>query len=94
MQGVLLEMELAALPWHASETCFQSGAQALVIVADDEEDAVEAALLQRAKEVAPVNLGFAQRGADAQDRAPAVLVNAVTTRTAQSSTTPSRRTFS
>ena len=43
--GILLEMELAALPRHGGEDGGTSGAQAGVVVADDELDAVETALL-------------------------------------------------
>ena len=44
--GVLLEMELAALPGHGGEDGGAGGAQAGMVIADDEQDAVEAALLQ------------------------------------------------
>src|ERR1039458_4579184 len=43
--GILLEMELAALPRHGRKDRGTSGAQAGVVVADDELDAVETALL-------------------------------------------------
>ena len=43
--GILLEMELAALPRHGRKDGGTSGAQAGVVVADDELDAVETALL-------------------------------------------------
>jgi len=38
--GILLEMELAALPRHRGKDGGTSGAQAGVVVADDELDAV------------------------------------------------------
>ena len=43
--GILLEVELAALPRHGGKDGGARGAQAGVVVADDELDAVETALL-------------------------------------------------
>ena len=48
--GVLLEVELAALPGHGGKDGFAGGAQAGVVVADDELDAVQAALLEALEE--------------------------------------------
>ena len=105
----LLEMELAALPRDASEACGAGGAESGVIVADEEGDAVEAAILKGGDEVAPVDLGLAQGDADAEDRGggrdqwrsaggraarlPAALMPTAM-RTAQEMTAPSTRTFS
>ena len=67
VSGVLLEMELAALPGDAWKASATSGLEAGVIVADDELGAVEATLLERTEEVAPVSLCLAQGDADAED---------------------------
>ena len=58
--GILLEVELAALPRHGRKDGGAGGAQAGVVVADDELDAVETALLQALEEVAPVDFGFTE----------------------------------
>ena len=107
--GILLEMELAALPRDAGEACGEGRAEAGVIVADEEGDAVEAAILEGGEEVAPVNLGLAQSDADTEDRGggrdqwrsaggraarfPVALMPAAMS-TAQERTAPSTRTFS
>jgi len=46
LEGILLEMELATLPQDAREARATSGLEAGVIVADDEERTMEAALLE------------------------------------------------
>ena len=74
--GILLEVELAALPRHGRKDGGAGGAQAGVVVADDELDAVETALLQALEELAPMDFGFAQGDADAQDGAFALGVDA------------------
>ena len=74
--GILLEVELAALPRHGRKDRGASGAQAGVVVADDELDAVETALLQALEEVAPMDFRFTEGDADAQDRAFAFRVDA------------------
>ena len=74
--GILLEMELAALPGHPREAAHEGLAQAGVIVADDEGDAVQAALLERVEEGTPVDVDFGKRGADAEDSAGAAGVDA------------------
>lgn len=74
--GVLLEMELAALPGDGGKDGGAGGAQAGMVVADDEADAREAALQEALKEGAPVGFGFAQGGADAQDGAFALGIDA------------------
>jgi hypothetical protein len=47
-----------------------------MIVADDELDAVQAALIEALEEGAPVDLGFAEGDADAQEGAFAVGIDA------------------
>jgi hypothetical protein len=74
--GVLLEMELAALPRHGREVSGESLAQAWVIVADDEADAAEAAFQERAEKVAPVNMGFGECGADTENGASSAGIDA------------------
>src|SRR5450759_4269383 len=66
---MVLEVELAALPRHGGKDGGARGAQAGVVVADDELDAVETALLQALEELAPMGFGFTEGDADAQDRA-------------------------
>src|SRR5450759_602128 len=66
---MVLEVELAALPRHGGKDGGARGAQAGVVVADDELDAVETALLQALEEVTPMDLGFTEGDADAQDGA-------------------------
>ena len=70
--GVLLEVELAALPGQGGKDGAAGGAQAGVVVGDEELEAAEAALLEAREEVAPVDFGFAQGDADAEDLALAV----------------------
>src|SRR5688500_415768 len=67
MSTILLEMALAALPRDAREASGSGGAQSGIIIDDDEGGAVEAALLERAQKVAPVDLSFTQGGGDAED---------------------------
>ena len=70
--GVLLEMELAALPWDGREDGVAGGGHAGVGIADDEAGAVEAPGDQRGEEVAPVDFGLAEGDADAEDGAFAI----------------------
>jgi hypothetical protein len=70
--GVLLEMELAALPRDRRKDGGAGGLEAAVVVADDELDAAEAALSEALKEGSPVNFGFAQGDTDAEEGAFAV----------------------
>ena len=65
--GVLLEMELTALPWGGAKNGFAGGGHAGVVVADDEGDAAQAALDEALEEGAPMHLGFTEGDADAQD---------------------------
>lgn len=70
--GVLLEVELAALPGHRGKDGLAGGGHAGMGVANDELDAVEAARDERGEEGAPVDFGFTQLDADAEDGAFAV----------------------
>ena len=70
--GVLLEMELAALPGDAWKHRLAGGAETFVVVTDEQCGGMEAALLEAGEEGAPVDLGFAQGDADAQDGAFAI----------------------
>ena len=74
MDGVLGQMELAALPCRAAEDGPAGGAQAGVVVGDDVFDAAHAARLQALQEGPPVNLGLGQGDGDAEH--PAALVRA------------------
>lgn len=65
--GVLLEMELAALPGDGGEDGGASRVESAVSVADEEGEAVEAAGLEGGKEGTPVSLGLAQSRADAEN---------------------------
>ncbi len=70
VQGVLSQVELAALPRHAGEPRLAGGFQPGVIVADDVPHAVQAAVLQRGQELAPVDFGLRQRDAHAENGSP------------------------
>jgi len=91
---ILLEVELASLPWHRGKDGSASGGHAWVRIADDELHAMQAALHQRGEEAAPVYLRLAQSGAQAQHGALAVGADARARSTAQSPSTPAWRTFS
>jgi hypothetical protein len=71
--GVLLEVELAALPGDGPEDRFARSGHTRVVVADDEGDATEAALDKALEEGAPVCLGFTEGDTDAQNGAMAAL---------------------
>ena len=68
----MLEVELAALPGDSGEASGESGAQAWVVIGDDEGDTVEAAVLEGGEEVAPVDFGFGESDADADNGAFAI----------------------
>ena len=70
--GVLLEMELATLPGHGGKDRRARGLETGVIVAGDVAHAAQAALEEALEEGAPVNLGFAQSDADAEEGAFAI----------------------
>ncbi len=65
--GVLLEVELAALPGHGSKDGLARRGQAGVIVADDERDPAQAALDEAVEEGPPVRFGFTERDTHAED---------------------------
>jgi len=67
--GILLEMELAALPGHGAKDGLAGGGHAGVIVADDELEARQPALDEALKERTPVRLGFTEGDAHAQEGA-------------------------
>jgi len=70
--GVLLEMELAALPRDGRKDGTTGSREPDVGIADDQADAVKAAGLERGEEVAPMDLGLAEGNADTEDRAFAI----------------------
>ena len=74
--GVLREMELAALPGDGGEDGAPGGGEAGMVVAHEELEAAEAALLEAREEVAPVDFGFAEGDAGAEDLALAVRADA------------------
>ena len=57
--SVLLEMELASLPWHRWKNGPACGGQSGMSVADDELHRMEAPLDERSEEGAPMGLGLA-----------------------------------
>ena len=71
--GVLLEVELAALPRAGVEGGAQRGTQPDVGVGGDAVGDAEAALLEAGEEIAPVDLGFGEGAGDAEDEAFAVV---------------------
>ena len=70
--GVLLEMEMAALPGDGGKDGLASGGHARMGIANDETGATEAAGDEGGKELAPMDFGLAQGGADAEDGAFAI----------------------
>ena len=76
MDGVLGEVELAALPCRAAQHRPAGGAQAGVIVRDDILHAAQAARLQALQECAPMDLRFGEGDRDAQHPAALVLADA------------------
>ena len=70
--GVLLEMELAALPGDAREDRLAGGPETFVVITDEQAGGMEAALLEAGEKGAPMDLGFAEGDADAQDGAFAI----------------------
>ena len=70
--GVLLEVELAALPGDGGEDSAAGGGEAGRVVADEELEAAEAALLEALEKVAPVDFGFAEGDAGTEDLALAI----------------------
>ena len=76
MDGVLGEMELAALPCCPRQHGAPGGLEAGVIVGGDEADAMEAALGEILQEAAPMHLRFRERAGDAKDVAALVEADA------------------
>lgn len=74
--GVLLKMELTALPGDGGEDSSSGGGESGMGVADDEGEAVKAAGLEGGKEGAPVDFGLAEGDADAKDGTLAVETDA------------------
>jgi len=70
--SVLLEVELAALPRHGGEDGGASRLEAAVIVTGDAGDAAETALEEALEEGAPVDFGFTEGDAHAEEGAFAV----------------------
>ncbi len=70
--GVLLEVELAALPGDAGEAGAEGGAQSLVGVAGDHTGEAEATGFEGLEESAPVDFGFGEGDGAAEDGAFAV----------------------
>ncbi len=71
--GVLLEVELAALPGAGVAGGPQGGFEAGVGVGDDEVGNADAALFERDEEFPPVDFGFGKGAADTEDHAFAVV---------------------
>ena len=67
--GVLLQVELAALPWDGAKDGFARGRHAGMVVTDDELGAAEAALDQALEEGAPMHFGFTEGDADTEQGA-------------------------
>lgn len=65
-------MELAILPRLAGEDRLANGVQAGVLVTHDQLHAVESSIDRRLEEFAPMNLAFAERVAETEDRTLAV----------------------
>jgi hypothetical protein len=65
--GVLLEVELAALPRDGPKDGLACRGHAGVIIADDEGDAAQAALDEAVEEGAPMHFGFTEGDAHAED---------------------------
>ena len=74
MTGVLLQMKLATLPRHSGKARFPSCLQPAVIIADNEPDTVQSAVLQLGEKIAPMQFGLAQGHTHAQQHAMAVWV--------------------
>jgi len=64
--GVLLQVKLAALPRDGPKDGFAGGGHAGVVVADDAQSPAEAALDKALEEGSPMDFGFAEGDADAE----------------------------
>ena len=67
--GVLLEMELAALPRDGGKDGSTGGREAAMGVADDEGESMKASGLERGEERTPVDLRFTESSTDAENGA-------------------------
>lgn len=65
--GILLEMKLAALPGNARKHRLAGGPESFVVITDEQERGMQTALLEAGQEGAPMDFGFAQGHADAED---------------------------
>ena len=74
--GILLEVELAALPGNGGKDGGPGGGEAGMGITDDEGEAVKTAVLEGVEEGAPVDFGLAQGDADTQDGAFAIKADA------------------
>jgi len=63
---------LTALPLSAGEDGVQGATQAFMVIAGDKGDAMQAAFFEAEEKGSPMDFGFADGGADAQDGAFAV----------------------
>jgi len=70
--GVVHQVELAALPGRPGKRGLPRGGEAGVIITDHQLHPVHAPIEQRLKELTPVDLGFAERGAATQHAAFAI----------------------
>ena len=93
--GVLLEMELAALPRNGGEDGGTGGRESAMGIADDEGETVKTSGLERGEEGPPVDLSLTEGGTDTEDgeRFPSGPIP-IAIRTAQSRSWPPWRTFS
>ena len=66
VDGILGQVELAALPRGAGQDGTAGSAQARVVIADDELDAAHAAVHEVVEEIPPMNLGLGQGSGHAQ----------------------------
>ena len=76
VDGVLCEVELAALPLRAREDRLAGSPQLGMVVGDDELDAAQAVVDEVVEEVAQVDLGLRELDGDPQNTPPPVGVDA------------------
>ena len=72
---VLLKMKLASLPFRSREASGERGLDPFVVVRRDALNAVESTLMEFFEERSPVDFGFRQRDAPAQNGPFAVLAD-------------------
>ena len=73
---VLSEMKLTTLPERTGEDRLPRGAQAGMIIADDELHSAQAARDKAVEKAAPVDLGLGQRDGDAENATTAIRLDA------------------